>query len=189
MKHQLVQQIASKLKQLRNDKGWSLDKTANMTGVSKAMLGQIERAESTPTIVILWKIAVGFNVSFSMFIADPRVSGTAEQPKQISSIDGLDLCVLVPYKDDVAMEVYQMTLAANCEHRSTAHSSGVVEHIIMISGAMDIWTNNQWHQVTVGQSFRFDASTDHVYANACNEVCVAHCIINYTTTRKHANEQ
>ncbi len=39
----IIQVIANHLKQLRQARGWSLDKTAEMTGVSKAMLGQIER--------------------------------------------------------------------------------------------------------------------------------------------------
>src|ERR1700735_226800 len=60
--------ISLTLKSLRQQRGWSLDRTAEETGVSKAMLGQIERQESSPTIATLWKIASGFNTSFSSFI-------------------------------------------------------------------------------------------------------------------------
>jgi len=42
--------ISNTLKLLRKEKNWSLDKASQKTGVSKAMLGQIERAESSPTI-------------------------------------------------------------------------------------------------------------------------------------------
>ncbi|MBS0638148.1 MAG: helix-turn-helix transcriptional regulator, partial [Verrucomicrobia bacterium] len=62
--------ISHALKALRKERGWSLDKTASETGVSKAMLGQIEREESSPTIATLWKIANGFNIPFSTFIVD-----------------------------------------------------------------------------------------------------------------------
>lgn len=64
----LTRQIASVLKEQRQKRGWSLDKTAAATGVSKAMLGQIERQESSPTIATLWKIATGLECSFSSFI-------------------------------------------------------------------------------------------------------------------------
>ena len=57
--------ISARLKQLRGDMGLSLDKAATLTGVSKAMLGQIERQESSPTIATLWQIATGLNASFS----------------------------------------------------------------------------------------------------------------------------
>src|SRR6478752_1123911 len=66
----ISKRIAKTLKSLRQERGWSLDKTALETGVSKAMLGQIEREESSPTISTLWKIASGFQTSFSSFIED-----------------------------------------------------------------------------------------------------------------------
>lgn len=62
--------IALTLKKLRQERGWSLDKAAEKTGVSKAMLGQIERQESSPTIATLWKIASGFQTSFSSFLEE-----------------------------------------------------------------------------------------------------------------------
>ena len=59
--------IAQHLQSVRKGRGLSLDKTAKLTGVSKAMLGQIERGESSPTIATLWKIATGLECSFSSF--------------------------------------------------------------------------------------------------------------------------
>ena len=42
--------IANNLKRIRDERKLSLDKVADLTGVSKSMLGQIERGESNPTI-------------------------------------------------------------------------------------------------------------------------------------------
>ena len=64
----LLKHISIQLKKLRTDKGWSLDQTSKETGISKAMLGQIEREESNPTVQTLWKIALGFNTSLSTFL-------------------------------------------------------------------------------------------------------------------------
>ncbi len=52
------------LNNVRKKRQLSLDKVAELTSVSKAMLGQIERGESTPTVNVLWKIATGLKVSF-----------------------------------------------------------------------------------------------------------------------------
>ncbi len=41
-----------------------------MTGVSKPMLGQIERGQSSPTVNILWKIATGMKIPFSSFLKE-----------------------------------------------------------------------------------------------------------------------
>ncbi len=59
--------IGNKLKNIRNSRNLSLDDVAELTGVSKAMLGQIERGKSNPTVSTLWKISTGLRVSFSSF--------------------------------------------------------------------------------------------------------------------------
>ena len=46
----LARFLSTTLKQLRQQRGWSLSRLAEATGVSKAMLGQIERNESSPTV-------------------------------------------------------------------------------------------------------------------------------------------
>ena len=60
--------IADNLKRMRKENRWSLDTVAEMTGVSKSMLGQIERKESSPTVATLWKIATGLHISFTALL-------------------------------------------------------------------------------------------------------------------------
>ena len=45
--------ISANLKRIRKEKKLSLDAVSEMTGVSKSMLGQIERGESSPTVATL----------------------------------------------------------------------------------------------------------------------------------------
>lgn len=49
--------ISNNIKMIRKKRKMSLDNLSEITGVSKSMLGQIERGESNPTIAVLWKIA------------------------------------------------------------------------------------------------------------------------------------
>ena len=45
-----------------------LDEAAEMTVVSKPVLGQIERGQSSPTINILWKISTGLKIPLSFSV-------------------------------------------------------------------------------------------------------------------------
>ncbi len=54
--------IGKQLKKIRQGRELSLDEAAVLTEVSKPMLGQIERGQSSPTITTLWKIATGLKV-------------------------------------------------------------------------------------------------------------------------------
>lgn len=53
---QVSLKIGERLKEIRNTRQLTLDDVSELTGVSKPMLGQIERGQSSPTINILWKI-------------------------------------------------------------------------------------------------------------------------------------
>src|SRR5471030_441820 len=142
--------ISLTLKALRKELGWSLDKTAEKTGVSKAMLGQIEREESSPTIATLWKIASGFSTSFSSFIED--ISSEFNKPvhrggqtQQLHPADEkIRVMPLFPFDNQLNFEIFVIELLPTCEHFSPPHQSGVIEHVITVEGKMEVLVNGTW---------------------------------------------
>jgi len=62
--------VGNRLKAIRAQKNLTLDEVAKLTDVSKPMLGQIERGQSTPTITTLSKIATGLKVPVSTFLKE-----------------------------------------------------------------------------------------------------------------------
>jgi transcriptional regulator with XRE-family HTH domain len=58
----LNQRIAARVRELRASRGVSLEMLAEKCGVSRSMLSLIERGESSPTAVVLEKIAAGLGV-------------------------------------------------------------------------------------------------------------------------------
>jgi len=69
--------LGRNLRRLRTRRGHSLERLAKLSGVSRAMLGQIETGKSTPTISLLWKIATALDVPFANLLAAQASSGTA----------------------------------------------------------------------------------------------------------------
>ena len=72
--NQLDKNIAVNLKRIRKSRNMSLDMLAEKTGVSKSMLGQIERGESNPTVATIAKIVDGIRVTFEELIQCHLVS-------------------------------------------------------------------------------------------------------------------
>ena len=68
--HEIKRRVGANLERLRRQRGLSLERLAGLAGVSRAMLGQIETGESTPTIALLWKIARGLDVRFADLLGD-----------------------------------------------------------------------------------------------------------------------
>jgi transcriptional regulator with XRE-family HTH domain len=65
------QRIASQVRGLRTEQALSLDGLAARCGVSRSMLSLIERGESSPTAVVLERVATGLGVSLAALFDDP----------------------------------------------------------------------------------------------------------------------
>jgi len=174
--------IATALRSLRKEKGWSLDTASLNTAVSKAMLGQIERGESSPTIATLWKIAAGFNVSLSYFVSHDNKQSTqyAAHPKQIKLQDDKILIMpLFPYDQRLGFEVFIVELLPNYEHISEAHQFGLIEHIIVSQGSIDVLANDVWSTLKENEGLSLNADQPHGYRNITDQKAVFYNLIHY----------
>lgn len=179
----LEKRISKTLKHLRESKGWSLDAASKKTEVSKSMLGQIERGESSPTISTLWKIASGFDVSFSSFIEDskPQEITRKVEMKQIHPHDDLiRVMTLFPYDKALKFEVFIIELLPGCEHISPAHQKGVIENVSVSKGEIEVLVGKKWSKVRLNEGLRFDANQVHGYRNKTSNTAVFYDIIHYT---------
>jgi len=181
---QLNKRISLTLKQLRREKGWSLDMAAEKTGVSKAMLGQIEREESSPTIATLWKIASGFDTSFSSFIENIDISSHqmkhGGKTRQLHPADEkIRVKTLFPFDAQLNSEIFIIELLPLCEHLSPPHQNVVIEHVIVAEGKMEVLANGKWQSLNKGDGLRFNANQEHGYRNRTNKIAVIHDIIHY----------
>ncbi len=184
----LTEKIANTLKLLRHQHGWSLDTTSKKTGVSKAMLGQIERGESSPTIATLWKIASGFEVSFSSFLEDlgPNQDDFIHRKQDLKQMhehdDKIRIMPLFTYNEQLGFEAFIIELLPGCEHLSSPHQTGVIEHIIVSSGEIEVLINGVWHAVKQNEGLRFAADKPHGYRNLSSTPAVFHDMIHYRSS-------
>lgn len=99
------------------------------------MLGQIERNESSPTVATLWKIATGLNVPFSAFIVpDASAAPSAFDPQQQAMV----VTPVFPWDPELRFDHFSITLAPGALSESTPHEKGVIEHVVVISGTLDL---------------------------------------------------
>lgn len=176
--------IAATLRRLRQQQGWSLDQAARLTGVSKAMLGQIERSESSPTVSTLWKIASGFRVSLSELLegADETVGlRQRDVHERVWGEDsaGMQARVLFPFDPQLGFEMFEVELAPGAESASSPHAPGVVEHIVVLEGSLALQVGEQWQHLVVGQGLRFQADQPHLMRNVGEGGLRFHDVIHY----------
>lgn len=179
-------EIGHQLKQIRSKSGWSLTRASQETGVSKAMLGQIERNESSPTISILWKIAKGFHKPLSLFVDGLLIEnkdGRVQKSLNTFSEHKHDLKanILFPFDPRFGFEMFLIKLKPKQTHLSDAHDNGVFEHVLVISGTMEVKIKGRWKKLSEGDVLRFSADQAHGYRNLDrNNTATFHNLIFYS---------
>jgi transcriptional regulator with XRE-family HTH domain len=177
--------LAKNLKRLRTQRGHSLERLAKLSGVSRAMLGQIETGKSTPTISLLWKVATALDVPFANLLAAQPTSGTAvlrrDGAKVLSSSDGhFTSRALFPFDSERRVEFYELRLAPNHREDAEAHAPGTKENLIVASGAIEITTAHE-RPVTLaeGDTILFEADVPHSYRNLASTEAVLYLVMTY----------
>ena len=66
----ILGQLPARLREARRARGLSLDAVAKLSGVSRSMVSQIERGESSPTIATLWNLTRALQVDFAGLLED-----------------------------------------------------------------------------------------------------------------------
>ena len=178
--------IGNRLKAIRTQKNMTLDEVAKATDVSKPMLGQIERGQSTPTITTLSKIATGLKIPMSSFLK-------AEEPEYIvADVSTNDLieeqnglmraCTMFPYDPVRNVEVFYLEVDSGCMHESDKHMTDTEEYLLVLRGKMDLIVGEKKVTLHKQQAVRFRADLHHGYHNPYGESCAFYNMIFYPAT-------
>ena len=175
--------IGGKLKGVRAARAISLEEVAALTGVSKPMLGQVERGQSIPTVTTLWKIATGLKLPLSFFL-EPRqaeFSVSRPNPAQVILGDGgkMRAYPLFPYDPVRSVETFYIEFGPDCRHASDRHNDGVEEHVFVLRGTLRLVLDGNPIDAGEKQAVRFRADLPHVYQNLSEDLCAVYNTIFY----------
>jgi transcriptional regulator with XRE-family HTH domain len=176
--------VGANLRRLRVKRGLSLERLSRASGVSRAMLGQVELGQSTPTINVLWKISRALDVPFSTLVtaATARVATVmrAKNAKLLTSADGnFTSRALSPFNAPRNIEFYELRLAAHGVEQAEAHAPGTTENLVVAHGAVDIRVGKSKHELKLGDSIIFDADVPHAYENPGDEEALLFLVMTY----------
>lgn len=175
--------LAENLRRMRENRRLSLDAVARLTGVSKSMLGQIERGEVNPTVSTMWKIAGGLKVNF-----------TALFQREQERAEELDIGSITPLLEDEGryrdyplfttgdgrpFEILYIEIDPGSGLEAEPHPEGTQEFITVHSGAVEVYVDGETHCAAPNRALRFTADRPHGYKNPSNDVCRMTMVIFY----------
>ncbi len=177
-----IQQIIAKnLYDIRKNRNLTLDHLSELTGVSKAMLAQIEKGKTNPTITTLWKIANGLKVSFSTFMKEEspdvkKVSMNELEPLMDEN-SKYSVYSFFPYHHEKQFEIYVVELEPGCSYEGRSHLGE--EFIIMKDGTVTVNVHEKAHKLTSGDALQFFGKSVHGYHNDSDKLASFFMLIYY----------
>lgn len=167
---EIQSRIAARLKELRATKGLSLDGVAQLSGVSRSMVSQIERGESSPTVATLWSITHALGADIAAIIGDGEAPAiTVVRSDTAPLIEGLGqgctIRILSPPEEVGRHEVYELVFEESGRLDSDPHVAGTVEYLTVTKGRMKVQAANSVDELGTGDSARYAADVAHSIAS------------------------
>jgi XRE family transcriptional regulator, regulator of sulfur utilization len=186
---ELKRRVGENVERLRKSRGFSMERLAALSGVSRAMLGQVESGESMPTIGLLWKISRGLDVRYADLLGDERVGDIvllpAKESKVLRSGDGdFESRALFPFDTRRRAEFYELRLRAGHVERADPHAEGTYENLVVHSGRLRLTIGDaQPVEVKSGDAIYFRADVPHTYENPGTRDALMYLVMTYAEPR------
>lgn len=170
---ELNRAVAENIKRIRKSKKLSMERTAAIAGVSRSMLGQIERGEANPSVAIIGKLAAALKVPAEVLLENDDFESlllSREVDNRAARLDG-GKAVLRPsfaYDDTTRQETFFLDLYISGRYTPEPSVPGCVCHATLISGTVRLNAEEQDFQLMERDALRFAADRPYFFENMTN---------------------
>ena len=166
----LAQAIGRRVRQERQQRKWTLDRLAEVAGVSRRMVVNVEQGAANPSVGTLLRISDALGVGLPALVEPPqakpvRVVRHGEGAALWSSqAGGRGVLVAGTEPPDVA-ELWDWVLAPGDLHASEAHTPGTKELLQVHQGTITVEVGSQSVTLEAGDAVTFTGDAAHSYTN------------------------
>lgn len=161
-----------RVREMRAERGWSLETLAHASGVSRSMLSQIERNRANPTLAVTLRIAHAFGVGINDMVAAPGAASTVEviragdRAYHYRSDAQCRIRTLSPLHLEKDVEFYEVRLGPGGALRSAPHYRGTREFLTVQKGRVRVESGADTDELEAGDSASYRADVPHALVNA-----------------------
>ncbi|WP_026556231.1 helix-turn-helix domain-containing protein [Arthrobacter sp. 35W] len=177
----LLMTVGNKVRSMRKEKGMTLAMLSETTGLSQAIVSQIERGLANPSFTTLAQLAHGLDIPVGRFFSGQEETRSPVVRKSerrnlkgiTSKSVGEAVYELLTPGLNGALEAQWIVSPPGHDTSATPFRHSGEEFGIIISGRKDIYLDGECHSLEAGDSITFASDTPHWYKNSYEEVCVA----------------
>jgi transcriptional regulator with XRE-family HTH domain len=175
--------VGSNLRRLRKAQGLSLERLAELSGVSRAMLGQIETAKSVPTVSLLWRVADALGVPVATLVATEREPTVVVLSRDRASVlvtsDGRYAArSLSPANRQRSTGFFEITIAPGHREEFPSAQIGTRHNLVVSQGQLTVVIAGDT-PITLeeGDAIVFEASNTYVIENPSTSTATAYLVV------------
>lgn len=163
--------IAENCRRIRKTEKLSLEKAAELAGISRSMLGQIERGEANPSAALLYKLALALKVPVEELLAhepawDNELLRAVDRTAERLSSGRVQLHRLIPYSSDSAFEESRIDLFIGAEYSLPPQKSGTVGYLVLTAGRLKVRVGTEEFSLEEWDVLHFHADQPCVLENS-----------------------
>lgn len=168
----LSRHLGGRVKQLRGERGWSLEALATASGVSRSMLSQIEREQANPTLAVTLRIARAFGMGLGDLLEMPGATSSItviradDHTFHYRSDKFCRIRTLSPLNLEKDVEFYEVQLQPGGALRSSPHFQGTREFLTVQKGQVRVESGSDAETLNPGDSVSYRADVPHAIVNA-----------------------
>ena len=167
----LSKAIGARIRAERQHRRWTLDHLAELSGVSRRLLINVEQGAANPGLGTLLRLSDSLGIGLPALVELPapaavRVTRQGEGAALWrSDAGGAGVLVAGTEPPDV-LELWDWTLAPGDQHSSEAHSRGTKELVQVQEGMLTVHVGDDAVVLEVGDAVAFPGDVAHSYVNA-----------------------
>jgi transcriptional regulator with XRE-family HTH domain len=177
--------LSDRVRDLRKQRGWTLEQLSSACGVSRSMLSQIERDRANPTLGVAFRIAQAFGLSLDNLVGVPRsapaidVIRADDRTHHFRSDGDCRIRTLSPLHLEKDVEFYEVSLRPGATLTSAPHFAGTCEFLTVSQGAVRVGSGKDESELRRGDSAHYPADVPHVIANAGKSEALVFLVVIY----------
>jgi transcriptional regulator with XRE-family HTH domain len=188
--------VAARVRELRTARGLSLDSLATRSGVSRSMISLVERGESSPTAVLLEKLASALDVTLaSLFDIPPSAEPPAgplarrkEQPEWRDPGSGYVRRNVSPPGAPQPMRIVDVRFPAGARvafdnAARDATEAPLHQQVWVLQGSMDVTVGDERHRLREGDCLAMRLDHPTVFHNP-TRTSARYAVVIETETRR-----
>lgn len=167
----LASAIGSRVRQQRQARRWTLDQLADVAGISRRSLVNVEQGNANPSVGTLLRLSDALGVGLPALVASAEAAPlTVTRSGEGAALwrgeaGGRGVLVAGTEPPDV-LELWDWTLGPGDAHTSDAHAAGTCELLQVHQGRIILTVHDQEAELGAGDAIGFTGDVGHGYANA-----------------------